>query len=309
MARTAQLQSTSSERDASEQFFVKDGSSVKFWFYQRDDEEGYAISQTSAQALARKIRRHGGTVVDDEEDADVVLVKDDYAAKAYGLRYSGYPNSTYVEPTGFVTKCINKREYEHTPQPLQGMPGRPGGRIRHEFTGMEDEQLAVFLACRLPDKEQGGRTGNSIYQQLTLLAARYPEYSWARQHTWQSWRERYKKNSLRFDKLIEAALVINPTPLDQKGVDRRRRGARREASVEHDEDEEHDGDAHAANRAPSPQDNEDEDEDPPDVWDSDFERVIDQDEARVDAELRTSDASPSQGSQLEDDEVGGLESL
>lgn len=38
-----------------------------------------------------------------------------------------------------------------------------------------------------------------------------PEYAWVNRHTWQSWRERYKKNSTRLDTLV-AAIVEEKKP-------------------------------------------------------------------------------------------------
>jgi len=46
---------------------------------------------------------------------------------------------------------------------------------------------------------------------ITLSKAVDPEYVWVTRHTWQSWRERYKKNSARLDNLI-AAIVDQKKP-------------------------------------------------------------------------------------------------
>lgn len=44
-----------------------------------------------------------------------------------------------------------------------------------------------------------------------------PEYAWVSRHTWQSWRERYKKNATRLDTLI-AAIVEQKKPMQgEKG--------------------------------------------------------------------------------------------
>ena len=54
---------------------------------------------------------------------------------------------------------------------------------------------------------------------LTLIAiqANDPEYSWVTRHTWQSWRERYKKNSQRLDTLIQAIVEQKKPSLGEKG--------------------------------------------------------------------------------------------
>lgn len=81
--------------------------------------------------------------------------------------------------------------------------------------------MCDWIALKLPvDK---GRTGNKVWEllvqqvfvkicpvlsgnhQLTQLLpkpATDPRYAWADRHTWQSWRERYKKNKDRLDKMI-----------------------------------------------------------------------------------------------------------
>lgn len=94
-------------------------------------------------------------------------------------------------------------------------------RRRTQFTEEDEEHLCSWIATKIPYKETGGRTGNRLYQQLcdlvcffvyflrivvTLLQSADPEYAWASRHTWQSWRERYKKNATRLDALI--ALIV-----------------------------------------------------------------------------------------------------
>jgi hypothetical protein len=44
-----------------------------------------------------------------------------------------------------------------------------------------------------------------------------PEYAWVTRHTWQSWRERYKKNSQRLDALIQAIVEQKKPTLGEKG--------------------------------------------------------------------------------------------
>lgn len=89
-----------------------------------------------------------------------------------------------------------------------------------QFTEEDEEKLCEWIAAKIPYKEIGGRTGNRLYQQLcdlvchpffrlcipSCLLPRFqagePEYAWVSRHTWQSWRERYKKNAERLDKVI-----------------------------------------------------------------------------------------------------------
>jgi hypothetical protein len=50
-----------------------------------------------------------------------------------------------------------------------------------------------------------------------LVQSADPKYSWVERHTWQSWRERYKKNSERLDKLITTIVENSQTTLGEKG--------------------------------------------------------------------------------------------
>ena len=49
------------------------------------------------------------------------------------------------------------------------------------------------------------------------MQASDPEYAWVSRHTWQSWRERYKKNSQRLDTLIQAIVEQKKPTLGEKG--------------------------------------------------------------------------------------------
>jgi hypothetical protein len=96
-----------------------------------------------------------------------------------------------------------------------------------QFTEEDEEKLCEWIAAKIPYKEIGGRTGNRLYQQLCELVcyphscisscltpplqAGEPEYAWVSRHTWQSWRERYKKNAERLDKVI-ARIVQQKMP-------------------------------------------------------------------------------------------------
>ncbi|TCD70570.1 hypothetical protein EIP91_002600 [Steccherinum ochraceum] len=214
--------------DQYNQVFVKDGQRIKFFFYTLEDGKQSEITLESAEALGQKVRRHGGTVTNVEAECDVVIVKDEDAAAEYSMRYSGYQNKIYVEPTGFIARCIRMRVYQHVAAPRQGMPGRPGRKdptARVAFSSEDDNHLVEYLAHVLPDREQGGRSGNSVYQRLVARGENqdWEEWKWVKRHTWHSWRERYKKNKGEFDQRIEDYLEINPPPADLKGVDHRDR--------------------------------------------------------------------------------------
>ncbi|KAF8173284.1 hypothetical protein BJ912DRAFT_992578, partial [Pholiota molesta] len=69
---------------------------------------------------------------------------------------------------------------------------------RRMFTQEEDEYLIKYIAKYNP--QIAGRQGNRLY--MTLVEN--PEkWSWGRAHSWQSWRERYRKNQVEFDQKIK----------------------------------------------------------------------------------------------------------
>ncbi|KAF8437517.1 hypothetical protein L210DRAFT_897569, partial [Boletus edulis BED1] len=73
----------------------------------------------------------------------------------------------------------------------------PTKSIRVEYTEAHDNYLFKYIAKYCPTKH--GRSGHKIYQQLVDNQTEWP---WARHHTWQSWRERYVRNSDNFDARI-----------------------------------------------------------------------------------------------------------
>ncbi|KAI0713770.1 hypothetical protein C8Q76DRAFT_796703 [Earliella scabrosa] len=70
--------------------------------------------------------------------------------------------------------------------------------VRTEFTERDDDLLAQYIAKYNPQKE--GRTGNALYKQLEANVE--GKWAFAKRHSWQSWRERYRTNEARFDRLI-----------------------------------------------------------------------------------------------------------
>jgi hypothetical protein len=103
---------------------------------------------------------------------------------------------------------------------------------RTQFSDEDEEHLCSWIAQKIPYKETGGRTGNRLYQQLcdlvrlfhpsttTFLTAHQsndPEYAWVSRHTWQSWRERYKKNAIRLDQMIAAIVEQKKPAQGEKG--------------------------------------------------------------------------------------------
>ncbi|KAL0065910.1 hypothetical protein AAF712_007036 [Marasmius tenuissimus] len=69
--------------------------------------------------------------------------------------------------------------------------------VRSAYTEKDDDHLVEYMAMFAPEK---GRTGNNLYKQMVDNLT--GNSSWAAEHPWQSWRDRYKKNSDYFDKRI-----------------------------------------------------------------------------------------------------------
>ena len=88
-------------------------------------------------------------------------------------------------------------------------------RMRAEFSTEDDILLTKFIATYNPAKH--GRSGNALYQRLvdnaSFLLVLYcatslislqvdGKWNWSKKHSWQSWRNRYAKNSDEFDRKI-----------------------------------------------------------------------------------------------------------
>ncbi|KAI0074685.1 hypothetical protein K474DRAFT_1511113 [Panus rudis PR-1116 ss-1] len=165
MARSVSGPGSHRRENQKPQIFVKkDGGVVYFWFHP-------ALSPRHVQVLSEKIREHGGTVTDDEKEADMIIT-DEKHWPTYELKYSQLPKP-WVKTTGFIGECIELGRYDPKFPRKQGMGGIPGGRrngTRTEFTKEDEEHLCDFLARVVPDKESGGRTGNKIYIDLCKRA-------------------------------------------------------------------------------------------------------------------------------------------
>ncbi|KAK7676229.1 hypothetical protein QCA50_020808 [Cerrena zonata] len=85
------------------------------------------------------------------------------------------------------------------PKPSQKDPSvSPTKRQRNDFTEKEDSRLIHYLAHAAPSER--GRHGDNVYKVLTQNPEAYP---WSKTHPWSSWQQRYKKNTERFNKLID----------------------------------------------------------------------------------------------------------
>ncbi|KAI0648524.1 hypothetical protein C8Q79DRAFT_578670 [Trametes meyenii] len=70
--------------------------------------------------------------------------------------------------------------------------------IRNDYTRHDESYLAHYIAKYNPQKE--GRLGNKLYQRLCDNAEN--KWPFSTRHSWQSWREHYKQNSVTLDRKI-----------------------------------------------------------------------------------------------------------
>ncbi|GLB36302.1 putative FAD linked oxidases, C-terminal domain [Lyophyllum shimeji] len=186
------------------QIFVENGQPIGMHIHS-------SIANVNARsALSQRIMHSGGDPHASAQSARVILA--DPHTEVFGhlvKTYQGVPDK-FIESYLWVKKCIERGSVVYTPLVYKNPGGRRPGEERTQFTEEDEEHLCTWIAAKIPYKETGGRTGNRLYQQLCDLSAD-PEYAWVTRHTWQSWRERYKKNAARLDAMI-AAIVDRKKP-------------------------------------------------------------------------------------------------
>jgi hypothetical protein len=192
------------------QIFVENGEAIKFHI-------DSSIANINARAaLSARIMHSGGDPSASAQTARVILADPNTEIFQHLVKsYQGVPGK-YVESYLWVKKCVEKGAVVYTPLVYKNPGGRRPGEERTQFTEEDEEHLCNWIAAKIPYKETGGRTGNRLYQQLCDMATD-PEYAWVTRHTWQSWRERYKKNSQRLDTLIQAIVEQKKPTLGEKG--------------------------------------------------------------------------------------------
>ncbi|KAG5349571.1 hypothetical protein C0989_003032 [Termitomyces sp. Mn162] len=148
-----------------------------------EDEEGNPIcfflhksitSDWQRQNLIHAIESNGGFVQPDDSAVDTVLVdvksracNKDNLQLAYNAHSNRSKRRTWVEPMSFVSRCIKERAVRHAQREPKGMGGSLGDRT--PFTDEDDDNLARYLAIRIPNIEKGGRRGNRVYKELCLM--------------------------------------------------------------------------------------------------------------------------------------------
>lgn len=188
---------------------AKDGKANEMGVVQRN-MRFFVWNDTEANvkdAVTKRIQHSGGTIVNNANNADVILM--DPTSHSFNSTVSTYTNPNrpngpiQVESIKWVKRTVDSSELVFTPYPVRNVGGRKPGEERIPFTTADERHLCEYIAKQIPYKATGGRTGNKLYQQLTEVRAHEPGFEWVQRHPWQSWRERYKKNQDRLDKLIE----------------------------------------------------------------------------------------------------------
>ncbi|KAG6911844.1 hypothetical protein DXG01_000091 [Tephrocybe rancida] len=186
------------------QIFVENGAPIGMHIHS-------SIANVNARtALSQRIMHSGGDPHASAQSARVILADPTTEVFSHLVKtYQGVPDK-FIESYLWVKKCIEKGTVVYTPLVYKNPGGRRPGEERTQFTEEDEEHLCNWIASKIPYKETGGRTGNRLYQQL-CEQSNDPEFAWVARHTWQSWRERYKKNAPRLDVLI-ASIVDRKKP-------------------------------------------------------------------------------------------------
>ncbi|THH20002.1 hypothetical protein EW146_g1267 [Bondarzewia mesenterica] len=192
------------------QIFVENGEPIKFHI-------DSSIANVNARAaLSARVMHSGGDPTASAQSARVILADPNTEVFQHLVKnYQGIPDK-YVESYLWVKKCVEKGAVVYTPLVYKNPGGRRPGEERTQFTEEDEEHLCNWIAAKIPYKETGGRTGNRLYQQL-CEQVNEPEFAWVSRHTWQSWRERYKKNAQRLDVMIQAIVEQKKPLLGEKG--------------------------------------------------------------------------------------------
>ncbi|TFY68438.1 hypothetical protein EVG20_g3562 [Dentipellis fragilis] len=209
-----------SDSDENQDVFVQDdGRPIKFYLHD--------ISAAFADPLTKKIQAHGGKITSQEKKAAVILVT---KSKHYDALTSNHGTGAHpqVHMSQWIDECIKKKRMVHLKPPTRtssstAVPTRGKQNSRRAavpFSEMDRFNLCRWIAEKVPDKKKGGRNGNKIYQDLEDSYQKGGKYCWANRHTWQSWKEHYKRNQDALDKVIDKIVAYGPSEMSKD--DRRR---------------------------------------------------------------------------------------
>ncbi|TRM65764.1 hypothetical protein BD626DRAFT_627782 [Schizophyllum amplum] len=192
------------------QLFLEQGEPMPFHLHSS------ILNVNMREVIAERIRHSGGDPDASLESARVILADPgDEDFKQLIKQYESDPDK-YIEAFYWVQRCVELGAIHFTPVVYKNPGGRRAGDERTNFTEEDERHLCEWMALKIPYKESGGRTGNKVYQQLCAMENN-PQYEWVKRHTWQSWRERYKKHGHRLDRMIESIVEQRKPMLGEKG--------------------------------------------------------------------------------------------
>ncbi|KAI0348637.1 hypothetical protein BDW22DRAFT_1350886 [Trametopsis cervina] len=192
------------------QIFVRDGHPIRMHI------DSSIANVNVRAALSQRIMHSGGDPLASAQNAQVILADPNTEIFQKLVKtYQSQPDK-YIESYLWVKQCVEQGQVSYTPVVYKNPGGRRAGEERTQFTEEDEMHLCNWIAMKIPFKETGGRTGNRLYQQLLEMAGN-PDYPWVTRHTWQSWRERYKKNAARLDPKIAEIVERNKPAVGEKG--------------------------------------------------------------------------------------------
>ncbi|KAG8729573.1 hypothetical protein FRC10_003790 [Ceratobasidium sp. 414] len=182
--------------------FVKEDRPVIFYLHE-------SLRDADSNQLRQAILLRGGNPSGGLGNAQVVI----YHTKWSGCKHvlAKPKNVIRLETHQWLESCIRRNRFSLRDtvevRVSSSKSGRPPGRPRNEFTKKDDQYLVAWMAGHF-GLSMTGRLGNRAYQDMVGIA----EYhTWSTAHTWQSWRERYKKKKAVLDPLIEAYVLKHET--------------------------------------------------------------------------------------------------
>ncbi|KAL1947116.1 hypothetical protein VTO73DRAFT_14077 [Trametes versicolor] len=139
------------------------------------------------------------------------------------------------------------------PAPSAPSPQKSPGRARVPFSQEDDDNLVEYLATR---PQIGSLNGQKFWQALEQ-----DDLPWIERHSWQSWRERYKKNAKYFDWAVrryhagddfDEDEVPRPKTVENQGVPGPSTGPRVSAQVRSQVGKQSKAQAQTGQRKPAP---------------------------------------------------------
>ncbi|KAG8711975.1 hypothetical protein FRC08_015189 [Ceratobasidium sp. 394] len=165
-----------------------------------------SLDKADSNQLRKAIQLRGGDPNGGQSNSQVVVHHAKW--KCDKQTRAEFENLIHMGTPQWLISCIEHGQFT-LPSPMVPVQGgslkleRAFRRPRNEFTPRDDRFLVAWIATHF-GHSMAGRQGNRAYQDMVKI----PEYrKWSSGHTWQSWRERYKKKKSQLDPLIEAYIL------------------------------------------------------------------------------------------------------